>query len=187
MRASVGNPDLARLTGINPKMVSTAVWAISGFLSAVAMILITTDAASSDLVSLGPSTLLRGLTAALVGRMVSFPKAVVAAVVIGLLDQVLVFNYTDETGLVQFVLFLAIVVLVARARRADIGTESFQFAPRHHVVSDRLRDIWWVRRLPQMMALLGLAVAIALPQFITKSANHLTYAEVLAFALAPSR
>jgi len=184
VRASVGNPDLARLTGINPKMVSTAVWAISGFLSAMAMILITTDSASSDLVSLGPSTLLRGLTAALVGRMVSFPKAVIASVAIGIIDSVLLFNYTDDAGLVQFVLFLAIVVLVARARRADVGTETFQFAPRHHVVSERLRDIWWVKRLPQLMALLGLAFAIALPQFVSESANHLTYAQVLAFALA---
>ena len=32
VRASVSNPDLARLTGINPKMVSTAVWTIAGFL-----------------------------------------------------------------------------------------------------------------------------------------------------------
>src|SRR4051812_23121155 len=35
VRASVSNPDLARLTGINPKLVSTAVWSIAGFLSAV--------------------------------------------------------------------------------------------------------------------------------------------------------
>src|SRR3954471_12370316 len=117
VRASVGNPDLARLTGINPKMISTAVWAISGFLSALAVILIATDSTSADLVSIGPNTLLRGLTAALVGRMVSFPKAVIAAVAIGVIDQVLVFNYTDQTGLVQFVLFLAVVVLVARRSR----------------------------------------------------------------------
>ena len=184
VRASVGNPDLARLTGINPKMVSTAVWAISGFLSAMSMILITTDAASSDLVNLGPSTLLRGLTAALVGRMVSFPKAVIASVAIGVIDSLLLFNYTDDPGLVQFVLFLAVVVLVARARRVDMGTESFQFAPRHHVVSARLRDIWWVKRLPQMVAVLALVFAIALPQILTESAKHLTYTQVVAFAIA---
>src|SRR5205085_11794796 len=120
----------------------------------------------------GPNTLLRGLTAALVGRMVSFPKAVIAAVVIGVVDQVLVFNYTDQTGLVQFILFLAVVVLVARRSRAvDMGTESFQFAPRHHVVSERLREIWWVRRMPQFVALVGLAVAIGLPLLPAQSAK----------------
>ncbi|MEY2433816.1 MAG: hypothetical protein QOC92_3541 [Acidimicrobiaceae bacterium] len=184
VRASVGNPDLARLTGINPKMVSTAVWAISGFLSAMSVILIATDTGSSDLVSIGPNTLLRGLTAALVGRMVSFPKAVIAAVAIGVVDQLLFFNFTSETGLVQFVLFIAVVALVARRSRAvDMSTESFQFAPRHHVVSDRLRDIWWVRRLPAMVALLGLVFAIALPQIFTESAKHFAYAQVLGFAI----
>ncbi len=83
VRACVGNPDLARLSGINPKMVSTVVWAISGFLSAMAIILITTEAGASDLVATGPNTLLRGLAAALIGRMVSFPRAVIAAIAIG--------------------------------------------------------------------------------------------------------
>jgi ABC-type branched-subunit amino acid transport system ATPase component/ABC-type branched-subunit amino acid transport system permease subunit len=184
VRASVGNPDLARLTGINPKLVSTAVWAIGGFLSALAVVLLATESTSSDLVSIGPNTLLLGLTAALVGRMVSFPKAVLASIGVGVVNQVLFFNYSDQPGLVQFILFLAVVVLVARrSRTVDMGTESFQFAPRHHVVSERLREIWWVRRLPQFVAIFGLAIAIVLPQFINESAKHLTYAEVLAFAL----
>ena len=68
VRASVANPDLARLTGVNPKMVSTGVWTIAGFLSALAIILIATDSTSADLVSIGPDTLLRGLVAAMVGR-----------------------------------------------------------------------------------------------------------------------
>ena len=183
VRACVGNPDLARLSGINPKMVSTMVWAISGFLSAMAIILITTEAGASDLVPTGPNTLLRGLAAALIGRMVSFPRAVIAAIAIGIIDQVLFFNYTAQTGLVQFVLFLAVIALVARGRAADVGTESFQFSPRHHVVSERLQRIWWVRRLPLFVGALGLAAAIALPQVITESANHLLYAQVLLFAV----
>jgi ABC-type branched-subunit amino acid transport system ATPase component/ABC-type branched-subunit amino acid transport system permease subunit len=183
VRASVGNPDLARLTGINPKTVSTVVWGISGLLSAMAIILTTTESGASDLAATGPNTLLRGLTAALVGRMVSFPRAVMAAIAIGIIDQVLFFNYTAETGLVQFVLFLAVVVLVARGRSVDAGTESFQFSPRHHVVSERLRDIWWIRRMPWFVGAVGLAGAIALPLVITESAKHLLYAEVLLFAL----
>lgn len=183
VRASVGNPDLARLTGINPKTVSTLVWAMSGFLSAMAIILITTEAGASDLVATGPNTLLRGLAAALVGRMVSFPRAVIAAIVIGIVDQVLFFNYTSETGLVQFLLFLAVIGLVAHGRTAEVGTESFQFSPRHTVVSERLREIWWVRRLPLFAGVIGLAGAIALPLVVTESAKHLLYAEVVLFAL----
>jgi ABC-type branched-subunit amino acid transport system ATPase component/ABC-type branched-subunit amino acid transport system permease subunit len=184
VRASVANADLARLTGISPKLVSTAVWSIAGTLSAIAVILIATESTSADLVSIGPNTLLRGLAAALVGRMVSFPKAVVAAVVLGVVDQVLFFNFTNETGLVQFVLFVAVVVLVARvSRRTDTGGESFQFAPRVQVIPDRLKQIWWVRRLPQLLGLMSLAVAIMVPLVIRQSARHFTYGEVLAFAI----
>jgi ABC-type branched-subunit amino acid transport system ATPase component/ABC-type branched-subunit amino acid transport system permease subunit len=184
VRASVANPDLARLTGINPKMVSTAVWTIAGFLSAVAVILIATDSTSTDLVAIGPDTLLRGLAAALVGRMVSFPRAVLAAVVIGILDQVLFFNFTNSTGLVQFVLFIGVVLLVARVSRRDAGeSESFQFAPRIHGVSERLRQVWWVRRLPQLVGALGLLTAVILPLLVRQSAHHFTYTQVLAFAL----
>ena len=52
------------------------------------------------------------------------------------------FNYTTETGLVQFVLFLVVLVLVARVSRNDAAPagESFQFAPRIAAVPERLRE-----------------------------------------------
>ena len=121
VRAASSNSDLARMTGINPKMVSTGVWAIAGFLGTVAILLIATDQTSADLVHIGPDTLLRGMVAALIGGMISFPRAVAGAVAIGILDRVLFFNYTAETGLVQFVLFVIVLVLVARVSRRDSG------------------------------------------------------------------
>ena len=91
-------------------------------------------------------------------RMTSFPKAVGGAIGVGLLYQVLVFNFPNETGLVQFVLFIIVLVLVARMSRADdAGGESFAFAPRVPPVPERLREIWWVRRMPQVVA--GVALA----------------------------
>jgi ABC-type branched-subunit amino acid transport system ATPase component/ABC-type branched-subunit amino acid transport system permease subunit len=186
VRASVANADLARLTGISPKLVSTAVWSIAGFLSALAVVLIATESASASLVTIGPDTLLRGLVAALVGRMVSFPKAFAGAIAIGLLDQLLTFNFPSQTGLIQFVLFIAVIVLVARvSRRGESDTEAagFQFAPRVHAVSERLREIWWVRRMPQLGATLAFLGALALPLVIHGSSHHFTYAEVLAFAI----
>ena len=60
----------------------------------------------------------------------------------------------------QFVLFLAVLVLVARVSRNDGGSagESFQFAPR--IAADsRAADasIWWVKRMPQVVAGAGAA------------------------------
>src|SRR4051794_12374162 len=185
VRASASNSDLARMTGINPKMVSTGVWAIAGFLGTVAILLIATDQTSADLVHIGPDTLLRGMVAALIGGMVSFPRAMVGAVAIGILDRVLFFNYTSETGLVQFVLFVIVLVLVARVSRNDSGSsgESFQFAPRIAAVPERLRRIWWVKRLPQFIALMALVAAVILPLLSDKSERHQTWAAIIAFAL----
>ncbi|HEY5014598.1 MAG TPA: ATP-binding cassette domain-containing protein, partial [Acidimicrobiia bacterium] len=184
VRACATNADLARLTGINPKLMSTAIWSIAGFLSAIAVILWATAERTSELVAIGPNTLLLSLAAALVGRMTSFPKTVFGAIVIGILYRVIPFNFSNDSGLVQFVLFVVVLVLVARMRRADdAGAESFSFAPRVPPVPERLREIWWVRRMPQLLAAFALLVAVVLPLVVTQSSRHLTYATILAFAI----
>jgi ABC-type branched-subunit amino acid transport system ATPase component/ABC-type branched-subunit amino acid transport system permease subunit len=185
VRAAATNSDLARMTGINPKMVSTGVWAIAGFLATTAVFLTATDQGSSDLVHIGPDTLLRGMAAALIGGMVSFPLAMLGGILIGVLDRVLFFNYTSETGLVQFVLFLAVLVLVAYVSKRDTASagESFQFAPRIAAIPERLREIWWVRRLPQFVAALALVVALVAPMLSDSSERHQTWAMIIAFAL----
>jgi ABC-type branched-subunit amino acid transport system ATPase component/ABC-type branched-subunit amino acid transport system permease subunit len=184
VRAAATNADLARLTGISPKMISTAIWTIAGFLSAVTIILVATQNTTSDLVSVGPQTLLIGLAAALVGRMTSFPKAVAGAIALSILNRLLFFNFPDQTGLAQFVMFLIVVALVARMSRADdTGGESFAFAPRVPPIPERLRDIWWVRRMPQLLAGLALLVAVGLPLLVTESSKHQIYATILAFAI----
>jgi ABC-type branched-subunit amino acid transport system ATPase component/ABC-type branched-subunit amino acid transport system permease subunit len=184
VQATATNADLARLTGVSPKVMSTAIWTIAGFLSTVSVILYATAQGSSELVSIGPETLLLGLSAALIARMTSFPKAVGGAIFVGLLYQVLVFNFPNETGLVQFVLFILVLVLVARISNADdAGGESFSFAPRVPAVPERLREIWWVRHMGRIVAAFALLAAIALPLLVHESAHHLTYTIILAFAI----
>ena len=68
VRATATNADLARLTGVSPKVMSTAIWTIAGFLSTVSVILYATLQGSSELVAIGPETLLLGLSAALIAR-----------------------------------------------------------------------------------------------------------------------
>ncbi|MGQ0823435.1 MAG: ABC transporter permease subunit [Actinomycetota bacterium] len=184
VRASSTNADLARMTGISTKLVSTAVWSLAGSLSFVAIFLTATDRGSTDLVSIGPQTLLRGMVAALIGGMVSFPRAAAAAIAIGIIDRLFFFHYTDETGLIEFILFLAVLVMVSRvSRRAEVGGESFQFAPRPPAIPERLRQIWWMRRLPHFVALFALAVAIVAPLLTDLSLRHKLWAAILAFAI----
>jgi ABC-type branched-subunit amino acid transport system ATPase component/ABC-type branched-subunit amino acid transport system permease subunit len=185
VRASASNVDLARMTGISPKLVSTAVWSIAGFLSTVAVILTASDQGSTDLVHIGPDTLLRGMAAALIGGMVSFPRAALGAIAIGIVDRVLFFNYTRETGLVQFVLLLVVLLLVARVSKRDatgVG-ESFQFTPRIATVPERLKSLWWVPRIPQFVAAFALLVAVVVPLLSDRSERHQTWTTIVAFAL----
>ena len=77
----------------------------------------------------------------------------------------LVFNFPNETGLVQFVLFLIVLVLVARMSRADDAGAARASRSRRASppVPERLREIWWVRRMPQLVAGIALVAAIVLP------------------------
>ena len=78
-------------------MMSTAIWTIAGFLSTMSVILYATQQGSTELVSIGPDTLLAGLTAALIGRMRSFPQAALGGIAIGIARQVLFFNFFSPT------------------------------------------------------------------------------------------
>ena len=78
VKASAENPDLARVQGINPKVVSTVVWAIAGFVATLTMILIAGDSRPGPRSPvLGPNTLVRALAAAVIAGIVSFPRAMV--------------------------------------------------------------------------------------------------------------
>jgi ABC-type branched-subunit amino acid transport system ATPase component/ABC-type branched-subunit amino acid transport system permease subunit len=184
VRAAATNTDLARLTGISPKMMSTAIWTIAGFLSAVSIILVATQNSTSDLVSIGPDSLLIALGAALFGKMTSFPKAVVGAIVLSVISRLLSFNFSNDPGLTSFVLFGVVLFLIARASRSDEGGgESFSFAPRIPAVPERLRELWWVRRMPRMLAGFALVVAAVVPLLVTQSSRHQLYATILAIAI----
>src|SRR5437763_462793 len=90
VKASAENPDLARTQGVNPKVVSTAVWAVAGLLATLTMVLIAGQSgSSSDLLLLGPSTMVRALAAAVLAGMLSFPRAMLAGVVIGVVQSLI--------------------------------------------------------------------------------------------------
>src|SRR4029077_18878607 len=63
------------------------------------------------------------------------------------------------------------------------GGESFAFAPRVLAVPERLREIWWGRRMPQLVARLALLGAIALPSLVQQSSRHVTYSVIAGFAI----
>jgi ABC-type branched-subunit amino acid transport system ATPase component/ABC-type branched-subunit amino acid transport system permease subunit len=187
VKASAENPDLARVQGINPKIVSTAVWAIAGFISTLTMILIAGDNAGTahDVLLLGPNTLVRALAAAVIAGMVSFPRAMTAGVLIGVIQALINFNYLDKPGLIDGLLFIAVLIAVAlqSRSRAPAETQTFSFAPKIREVPDHIRGVWWVKRF-NALTLVGLLIlAILLPLVITTPSRHLLYATIACFAI----
>src|SRR6202042_1427526 len=156
------NRDLARLNGISPRRVSTFVWAVAGALATLSIALIAGQTGSAtDLVNLGPSTLVSALAAAVIGGMVSFRRAFIAGVVIGVVEAVVAFNWIDQAGLIDFLIFVAILIAVYfQSRRGIEETHAFSFTPKRRPVPERLRSIWWVRNLDRAALLAMTAVAI---------------------------
>ncbi len=155
IRASAANPDAARLSGISPKKMSTIVWTLAGVLATLSMILTIplTSSTATETITLGPGVLLRAIVAALVGGMRSMPRALAAGVAIGITEAVLYYNYPSEVGLLDGVLFVAVLVilLVMGGRdRANDHLDGWSFSPRVRPVPGNLRDLWLVRNLPRV-------------------------------------
>jgi ABC-type branched-subunit amino acid transport system ATPase component/ABC-type branched-subunit amino acid transport system permease subunit len=186
VRAAAANPDRARLSAINPKLLSTLVWTIAGVLSAVSLILLAgTSGSAVGLTTIGANTLSRVLAAALLARMVSFPRALMWGVIIGISQALIKYNTPTQTGVFDMLLFIVVLVatwLIARSGDADEDA-SFSFAPRSKPIPERLRQIWWVRLLPWLLAVIGLAIAVVVPVIVTAPSRHFLYARILLFAV----
>lgn len=119
LRASAQNPMSARLAGVPAARVTTATWAASGFIAALAGVL---SISASSL--LAPTYLfaenIRGLAASLTGGFVDLRRTVVAAFALGVLESELVgFSapWNEMRGAVSF----ALITLVAMFGLARLG------------------------------------------------------------------
>ena len=121
IRAVAENPGRARLLGISVRRVSTLTWVIAGLLAATTGVLraVNPSAGFSYGVVDGPSFILNGLTAAVIGGMTSLPITFVAALGLGVVEQSVLFVTGDsgDTNLAVFgVLLVALLV-----RRRSVG------------------------------------------------------------------
>ena len=185
IRAAAANPDLARLSAISPKVISTITWTIAGLLAAVALILVAgINGQPSGFRALGPATLVQVLAASLVGRFRNFSVALVSGVGLGLLRSVLVFNWPTTAGLYDGALFLVVIAATLAASRRASGTEeSFSFVPTTRPLPNAVAGLWWVRHSARLGIGLLIAGAALLPLVLTQASRQLLFSEVLLFAL----
>ena len=185
---SAANPDLARLSGISPKLVSTLVWTLAGALSTVGLLLVAGQSGSAtSLVSIGPDTLLNALAAAVVGGMVSFRRTIIGGIAIGVGESLIDFNFLANPGLIYLVLFATIVIAVSfYSRDTKPETRVFSFTPKSRPLPRTLKSIWWIRHLDRIGLAALAAIGILLPLLATSPSNQQLLATIVAYAICAS-
>ena len=114
-RAAAENGEAAALAGVPINRVSLAMWAIAGLLAGIAAILVGPTRPINLNAALGPSLMLRGLGAAMLGGLLSLPAAFVGGVAIGVIEALVLWNY-PRGGVLEVVIF-AIILCCLLLRR----------------------------------------------------------------------
>jgi ABC-type branched-subunit amino acid transport system ATPase component/ABC-type branched-subunit amino acid transport system permease subunit len=128
IRAAAANPEAARMAGVFASRMSSLAWGLAGALAAFSAILTQPTQGFTSGDSFGPSLLLIALTGAVLARMQSLPRALAAGIVIGITEQLLLWNYA-QSGLVQLALFVIILVaLLAQRQRVGRAEEKGSWA-----------------------------------------------------------
>ncbi len=188
IRGSAANADAARLAAVNIKHISTLVWVIAGTLAAIAaMLFAPLNPAGASALGVGPGMLLRVLTVALIAGMASLPIALASGVAIGMMESLVSYNYNDQRGLLDALLFVIVIVtLLLRGRRrglAEADSGRWSFAPRIRPIPARLERLWWVRRLPVAGGLVVVLVALFPLVFLDLPSQREAWSRVLLYAM----
>ena len=146
MRAMAENRDSARLSGVWTRRTSTVAWTVAGVLSAFTAILTSPGQTSSLTEVLSPELLLLALTAAIVGAMTSLTAAFVSAIVVGVVQEILVWNLPDPAQ-VDLVLFaIVLIILLVRVAALQTGNRREERSTWLEGTRVRLRDEVVLRR-----------------------------------------
>jgi ABC-type branched-subunit amino acid transport system ATPase component/ABC-type branched-subunit amino acid transport system permease subunit len=185
IRAAAANPEAARMSGIFSGRMSSLAWSLAGAVAALtAILLLPAGSLGGSSGDFGPSLLLRALTGAVLAKMTSLPRALVAGIGIGVIEQLLLHNY-PQSDLVEAVLFVIILVaLLFQQRLSGREEEKGSWAS---VAADRrlpeaLQQVWSIRNLGWITAGTGFVVALLLPLMMTNQ-SAVIMATIAGFAL----
>jgi ABC-type branched-subunit amino acid transport system ATPase component/ABC-type branched-subunit amino acid transport system permease subunit len=171
IRSAAANPEAARMAGIFSSRMSSLAWGIAGSLAAFSAILTQPTQGFTSGDSFGPSLLLVALTGAVLARMQSLPKALLAGAAIGITEQLLLWNYA-QSGLVQVALFVIILLaLLLQKQRVGRAEEKGSWAAVQGArpLPAAIRSVRSVRALGPAMCLLFFGAFLVLPQLISNA------------------
>ena len=191
VRASSSNAPTARIYGISVKRTSTIVWTIAGAFAAITGILVAPllgvtpgNIVAAGGVAIGPSLLLRALVVALIARMQSLPMTIVGGIAVGVFERIVLANVSSRdqsiVDLYLFVAALVLVLVVVRKRGDDTG---WSLAAQVKPIPDRLRSLWYVRRLPQIGFVVLFGFLAVLPFFLERRSQEFLWTDIVIYAL----
>ncbi|HET9076118.1 MAG TPA: ABC transporter permease [Acidimicrobiales bacterium] len=156
VRAAAENSDRALLLGIPVNRLSTIVWLIAGGLAALTyMLQAPFEGIKPGAISNGPTVLVPMLAAAVVARMESLPLAFGAAVGLGIIDQVVRWNFSNDPSVIWAV-YLGVILIsllaqsgrLSRAREAgDSSWASVAVTKPVPLELRRLPEVLWTKRV----------------------------------------
>jgi branched-chain amino acid transport system permease protein len=152
VRGSAENADRAALLGIPVKRVSTVVWMLAAALSSLSLFLRIPVIGMPIGIFLGPTILLYGLAAAVIARMENFTVALVAGVMLGVLEQCLYYFSRDPYVSAAVILPVLLGALLLQrgtlSRGQDTGQNTWSLAREFRPIPPELRrlpEVVWVR------------------------------------------
>ena len=173
VRAIADNPERARLVGIPTRRLLLGVWTLSGVVAALAVILQAPRAGVPLDAAAGPAILLAPLAAAVVARMESLLTAFLAAIGLGILEEVVRLNLSKQA--LETVIFLAVILLALLLQhrsesRAGLASEaSWSAAGAVRPIPAKLRALPEVRAIRIVPLVIVGGFALSLPAFLSPS------------------
>jgi branched-chain amino acid transport system permease protein len=156
IRASAEGADRASLLGVPVKRIQTIVWVIATVLGFVAIFLRAGIVGLPIGSVLGPTILIRALTAAVLGRMERLPTIFVASLALGMVEATIIFR-TGRPDVADGILFLIVLGALLFQRRGatsrvdDDQTSTWQSAREVRPIPRELAGLpevkWGVRAL----------------------------------------
>jgi ABC-type branched-subunit amino acid transport system permease subunit len=183
MRAMAENADSARLSGVWVRRTSTMAWTLAGVLSAFTAILAAPGQTSQLTEVLSPELLLLGLTAAMVGAMTSLTTAFVAAIGVGVIQEILVWNL-NSTSQVDLILFaLVMAVLLVRIAALQTGSRREERSTWLENTRAQLRHDSPVRRKVGGVGVALSLIGAALLPLVLSTGNQFLFAQICIYAV----
>lgn len=169
VRAAAENADRALLLGIPVRRLNTIVWVLAGGLAVLTyMLQAPFEGVKPGLTSNGPTVLLPLLAAAVVARMESLPVAFLAGIGLGIMEQVVYWNFQSAPTLVYPVYLVIIVAALLLqsgklSRAQESGESSWSASSVLRPIPEELRRLPEVRYVKIALLAAVIAAFIVIP------------------------